>query len=61
MIALNKDFVDGISELECEENMDKLLNKILNYELELYKNKNNTTSKIQEQYREFIENFSEEE
>lgn len=61
MVDLNKDFIDGISDLECSGNMDKFLKKILNYELELYKEKNNTQSTISEEYRILIENFSEEE
>lgn len=58
MVDLNKDFINGISDLECDESMDKFLKKILNYELELYKEKNNTQTAISEQYRILIENFS---
>lgn len=61
MVDLNNDFIEGISSLDCDENMDKFLKKILDYELQLYKEKNNTQSKISEKYRSLIETFSEEE
>ena len=59
MVDLNNAFIDGISDLDCDENMEKFLKKILNYELILYEDKNNTQTTISEQYRSLIENFSE--
>lgn len=59
MVDLNNSFVEGISDLDCDENMAKFLKKILNYELSLNKDKNNTQSTILENYRSVIENFSE--
>lgn len=59
MVDLNKAFDEGISNLECDEKMAAFLEKVLKYELSLSDDKNTTQSAISEQYRKWIENFSE--
>lgn len=61
MVELNKAFLEGISDLDCNENMRKFLKKILDYELVLNDDKSYTQATISEQYRTLIENFSDEE
>lgn len=55
---LNKAFLEGIDDLDCDEQMSKFLKKILKYEFDLNKNRNQTQTDISEQYRNWIENFS---
>ena len=59
MVELNKAFLKGISDLDLDENMDKFLSKILQYELQLSDSKNRTQNEISEKYGELIENFAE--
>ena len=59
MVELNKSFEEGISDLDCNEQMSKFLIKILNYELNLNENKNKTQSDVLEQYRKWVEYSSE--
>ena len=59
MVDLNDAFLDGISNLDCDETMEIFLKKILNYELELNNDKSSTQTTISEQYRSWIENSSE--
>ena len=59
MVELNKAFEEGISDLDCDKSMSKFLNKILKYELSLDENKNKTQNDILNDYRSWIENFSE--
>lgn len=58
MVELNKAFLEGISDLDCDENMGKFLKKILDYELILSDDKSYTQTDISEKYRALIENFS---
>ena len=58
MVELNKAFSEVISNLECDEKMENFLNKVLKYELELSDEKISTRTEISEQYRKWIENFS---
>lgn len=58
MVDLNKAIIDGISDIDCDENVAKFLEKILKYELQLSDDKNSTKTKISQQYREWIENYS---
>ncbi len=57
-VDLNKAFLEGIDDLDCDEQMSKFLKKILKYEFDLNKNRNQTQTDISEQYRNWIENFS---
>ena len=59
MVDLNKSFEEGISNLECDKSMADFLEKVLKYELSLSDDKSSTQTAISEQYRKWIENFSE--
>ena len=58
-VDLNNAFLEGIDELDCDEQINKFLKKILKYEFDLNKHRNQTQTDISEQYRNWIENFSE--
>lgn len=59
MVELNKIFLKGISDLNCDKQMNEFLKNVLKYEWTFNENKNRTQSDVLDQYRKFIENSSE--
>lgn len=59
MDHLNRDIKEGISDLNCDDDMKSFLKDILEYELELYNKPGKTKKSISEEYNKYISIFSE--
>lgn len=60
MVKLNKEFIDGVDELDNKGNLNSFLKEVLNYELEIYNSKNKTPFEIKDNYKILIDSFSQE-
>ena len=60
MAQISNEIIEGIDELNCDENISKTMKEVLNKELIYYKDKNKTKKEIIEEYKQIITNIAEE-